>query len=86
MPHKHQHSPEVFLAVSGKSEISTYYNDGKQKDKIIIEPNSKIFGVEVKKGEYHSLKALDKWSAVYIIMKGPYKQKKHKLFPKWLKK
>jgi cupin fold WbuC family metalloprotein len=79
-PHLHKNTFEVFIALKGKIEVDTYTPDGKVKEKCVIEPGGKISGVEVKENEWHSIKALEPDSVVYIVMEGPYNPKEHKTF------
>ena len=77
-PHKHENSFEVFIALKGKIELIVYDDKKNIIDKVIISPNSNLVGVEVEKGKWHSLKAIEEGSVVYIIMQGPYKKKTHR--------
>jgi len=79
-PHKHEHTFEVFIALKGRIEITEYDNKGKVRETYVIEPNGDTKAVEVAANVYHSMKALEPDSVVYMVMEGPYNPKKHKLF------
>ncbi|MBI2139418.1 WbuC family cupin fold metalloprotein [Candidatus Woesearchaeota archaeon] len=84
-PHRHEHSFEAFIALKGKVEIAVYDDDGAVKEKAVIGPDGDNRGVEVPAKEWHSLRALEKDSCVYIVMQGPYHPEGHKRFAPWLK-
>ncbi len=82
-PHRHFKSPEVFIALWGKAIMIEFDEKGKIVESTIIEPGSETAGVEFKKGEFHSLIALEPDTVLYEVHEGPYEGGADKHYAGW---
>jgi len=80
-PHKHTHTPEIFIRLRGRVALLTFDDSGEIKDKFILDEENP--GAEIPVNTWHSLVSLDRDSVLYLVMEGPYDEKTHKTFPKW---
>ena len=84
-PHKHENPDkrEVFIILRGKVAAFFFDNEGNITDRIILDKEKGVFGVEVAPRKWHSIMSLDQDSVVYEIKDGPYNVQNDKIFAPW---
>lgn len=70
--HKHPTKDETFVLLRGRVRVTTNNDDGSIIDNIILCPEEGIYGVNIKKGVWHSLEALETGSIFFECKEGPF--------------
>tara|TARA_B100001167_G_C16706715_1_gene274349 strand:+ start:210 stop:692 length:483 start_codon:yes stop_codon:yes gene_type:complete len=87
-PNKSLNKSESLLIIEGKVLLILFDNDGKIKNKIIMQndgDDQSVFMYRINKGEWHTMKALSKEVIVYEILEGPFTNSSEEK-PKWMPK
>ena len=84
-PHKHENPDkrEVFLILRGKVVMFFFDNNGKITDKVLLDRDKGVYGVEVEPGCWHCVFSLESGSVVYEIKDGPYDVNNDKIIAPW---
>lgn len=70
--HRHQSSDETIIVVSG-SVRAIIYNDNKEiLNDVILKAGSEVFGIDIKKGEWHKCESLETGTVMFEVKAGPY--------------
>ena len=71
--HRHQLTNETQLLIRGHIKIS-FYNDLKEVTEVYdLNPTNGAFGVQIPKGQWHTLEVLESGSVIIEVKDGPYK-------------
>jgi cupin fold WbuC family metalloprotein len=84
-PHKHENPDkrEVFIILRG-SVVAFFFDDaGNITEKILLNNEKGVHGVEVPPGKWHSIMSLETGSVVYEIKDGPYNAQNDKILAPW---
>lgn len=84
-PHRHTNPDkrEAFLVLRGKILVVTFTDEGRIRDRCLLDPAKGNFGVEVAPEEWHMLISLEEGSVIYEIKDGPYNAIDDKNFASW---
>ena len=70
--HRHPTKDETFVVLRGKVRISTFNDEGKVLDSIVLCPEEGRYGVDIKKNVWHSLESLESGSVIFECKAGPF--------------
>ena len=70
--HKHPTKDETFVILRGKVRVTTQRDDGSIIDDIILCPEMRNYGVNIPKGVWHTIEALDPNSCIFECKEGPF--------------
>jgi len=70
--HKHPTKDETFVILRGKVRVTTHRDDGSIIDDIILCPEMVNYGVNIPKGVWHTIEALDPNSCIFECKEGPF--------------
>jgi cupin fold WbuC family metalloprotein len=70
--HRHTHTSETYVLLRGKIKV-LFYNDKKEViEEAILDPLEGNFGVNIPKGQWHTLEVIEKGSVIFECKDGPY--------------
>jgi cupin fold WbuC family metalloprotein len=70
--HRHMHTAETYVLIRGKIKI-LFYNDKKEvTETAILDPMKGNYGVQIPKGQWHTLEVLESGSVIFEVKDGPY--------------
>ena len=70
--HRHPAKDETFVLLRGRVLVKTYKDDGSVIESIELCPNDGKYGVNIPKGVWHNLEALEHNSVFFECKEGPY--------------
>ena len=70
--HRHPTKDESFVVLRGKVRLSTYNDDGCVLESVVLCPEEGRYGVNILKGEWHTLESLESGSVVFECKEGPF--------------
>ena len=70
--HKHPTKDETFVILRGKVRVTTHNDDGSIIDDIILCPEEGRYGVNIPKGVWHTIEALEAGSVIFECKEGPF--------------
>ena len=84
-PHRHAAPAkvEVFLALTGRFLALTFDDTGAVSASAVLDPHGPVRGVEIPRGAWHALLALDPVAVAFELIEGPYDPATHKEFAPW---
>ena len=84
-PHRHQVTGkrEAFVALRGALLVVRFEENGRPVEGVVVSAEGPVRGVEVPKGEWHSIISLESGTVMYEVMLGPYDTATHKEFAPW---
>lgn len=69
--HRHQHTAETYILLRGKMFVVFYNDMGAQIDRFLLDPTIGNYGVQIPKGQWHSVEIIEP-SAIFEVKDGPY--------------
>jgi cupin fold WbuC family metalloprotein len=70
--HRHTNTPETYILLRGKLKV-TFFDKGKNiLDEFILDPLQGTYGVDIPKGQWHSLEVLETGTVIFEVKDGPY--------------
>ena len=70
--HRHRHSNETQMIVRGHIK-ALFYNDNKEVTEVFdLNPAEGRYGVQIPKGQWHTLEVLESGSVILEVKDGPY--------------
>lgn len=69
--HRHPTKDESFVLLRGRVRVTTHNDDGSIKDSVILNPQEGLYGVDIPKGVWHTLEALES-SVIFECKEGPF--------------
>lgn len=87
-PHKHENSDklELFTIIKGKAGVLFFDDNGKIKEKTIIDENGPVYSVEIPARTWHSFVVLSKEAVLFELILGKYDPDMHKKLAAWAPK
>lgn len=73
--HRHPTKDETFVLLRGKVRVTTHNDDGSIIEDIVLCPEEGMYGVNIPKGVWHTLEAMDANSVIFECLCGA--QHKH---------
>ena len=70
--HKHPTKDETFVILRGKVRVSTHNDDGSIIDNVVLCPEEGRYGVNIPKGVWHTIEALEPKSVIFECKEGPF--------------
>lgn len=70
--HKHPTKDETFVLLRGKVKVTTHNDDGSIIESIVLCPEEGTYGVNIPKGVWHSLEAIEPNSVIFESKEGPF--------------
>lgn len=70
--HKHPTKDETFVILRGKVRVTTHNDDGSIKDDYVLCPEEGKYGVNIPKGMWHKLEAIESNSVIFECKEGPF--------------
>jgi cupin fold WbuC family metalloprotein len=70
--HRHPTKDESFVILRGKVRVTTHNDDGSIIDDIILCPEEGKYGVNIPKGVWHTIEAMEPDSVIFECKEGPF--------------
>lgn len=70
--HHHPTMDETLVVLRGKVRVTTYNDDGTVIESTVLSPEEGRYGVDIKKGVWHTLESLEEGSVVFECKEGPF--------------
>ena len=70
--HKHPTKDETFVILRGKVRVTTHNDDGSIIDDYVLCPEEGRYGVNIPKGVWHTIEALETGSVIFECKEGPF--------------
>ena len=70
--HRHPTKDESFVVLRGKVRVTTYNDDGSVIESVVLCQKEGRYGVDIKKGVWHNLEALEPDSVIFECKEGPF--------------
>jgi cupin fold WbuC family metalloprotein len=70
--HKHPTKDETFVLLRGKVRVTTHNDDGSIIDDVVLCPEEGRYGVNIQKGVWHTIEAMEPNSVIFECKEGPF--------------
>ena len=70
--HRHPTKDESFVILRGKVRSTTYNDDGSIIDSVVLCADDGVYGVNIPKGVWHKLEAIEPNSVIFECKEGPF--------------
>lgn len=70
--HRHRHTAETYFLVRGKINVMFYSEEGVVTETFCLDPLDGRYGVQISKGQWHTLEVLESGSVIFEVKDGPY--------------
>lgn len=70
--HRHPTKDETFVIVRGRVKVTTHNDDGSIIESVVLCPEEGRYGVNIPKGVWHTLEAVDENSVIFECKEGPF--------------
>ena len=70
--HRHPTKDESFVILRGKVRVTTHNDDGSIIEDVVLSQESGNYGVDIPKGVWHMVEALELGSVIFECKEGPY--------------
>lgn len=70
--HKHPTKDETFVLLRGRVRVTTHNDDGSIIESVVLCPKEGRYGVNIPKGVWHTLEAIDANSVIFECKEGPF--------------
>lgn len=70
--HKHPTKDETFVILRGKVRVTTHRDDGSIIDDVVLCNEEGKYGVNIPKGVWHTLEAIEPNSVIFECKEGPF--------------
>ena len=70
--HRHPTKDESFVLLRGKVRVNTYNDDGTVMESAVLCQEVGRYGVDIKKGVWHNLEAIEPGSVIFECKEGPF--------------
>ena len=71
--HRHMNTEETYILLKGKLNVLYYDENRNLMDSFILDPLAGSYGVNIPKGQWHTLEVLEPDSVIFEVKEGPYK-------------
>lgn len=69
--HRHRHTAETYILLRGRMFVVFYDETGAQAHRILLDPTTGNYGVQIPKGQWHTIEVIEP-SAIFEVKDGPY--------------
>ena len=70
--HRHPTKDESFVLLRGRVRVNTYNDDGTEIESVVLCPEEGLYGVDIPKGVWHTLEAIEPNSVIFECKEGPF--------------
>jgi len=70
--HKHSTKDETFVLLRGRVKVTTHNDDGSIIESVALCPEEGRYGVNIPKGVWHTLEAIEPNSVIFECKEGPF--------------
>ena len=70
--HKHPTKDETFVILRGKVRVTMHRDDGSIIEDVVLCPEEGQYGVNIPKGVWHKLEAIEPGSCIFECKQGPF--------------
>ena len=70
--HRHPTKDETFVLLRGRVRVTTHNDDGSIIEDVVLSQESGNYGVDIPKGVWHMVEALETGSVVFECKEGPF--------------
>lgn len=70
--HRHKNTAETYILLRGKIRVSFFNEDGNITELFDLDPAAGNYGIDIPKGQWHSLEVLSPDSVIFEVKDGPY--------------
>ena len=70
--HHHPTKDETFIILRGKVRVTTHRDDGSIIENVVLCPEEGRYGVNIPKGVWHTIEALEANSVIFECKEGPF--------------
>ena len=70
--HRHPSKDESFVILRGKVRVTTHNDDGSIIEDVVLSQESGNYGVDIPKGVWHMVEALELGSVIFECKEGPF--------------
>ena len=70
--HRHPTKDETFVLLRGKVKVTTHSDDGSIIESVALCPEEGRYGVNIPKGVWHTLEAIEPNSVIFECKEGPF--------------
>ena len=70
--HRHPTKDESFVILRGKVRVTTHNDDGSIIEDVVLSQESGNYGVDIPKGVWHMVEALESGSVIFECKEGPF--------------
>ena len=69
---RHQNTDETMILIRGKMKVFLHDMYGNVTNSVLVSPENGVFGVHIKKGQWHSVEVLESGTIMFEVKEGPY--------------
>ena len=69
---RHQNTDETMILIRGKMKVFLHDMYGNVTNSVLVSPDNGVFGVHIKKGQWHSVEVLESGTVMFEVKEGPY--------------
>jgi cupin fold WbuC family metalloprotein len=70
--HRHLHTDETYIVLRGKIKVTFYNKQKEATESTFLGPTLGIYGLNIPKGQWHSLEVLEQKTVIFETKDGPY--------------
>lgn len=70
--HRHLYTSETYVLLRGKLKVRFYNDEKEQSSEFELDPNIGVYGVDIPKGQWHSIEVLESGTVIFEVKDGPY--------------
>ena len=69
---RHRNTDETMILIRGKMKVFLHDMYGNVTNSVLVSPDNGVFGVHIKKGQWHSVEVLESGTVMFEVKEGPY--------------
>ncbi|MEG1563810.1 MAG: WbuC family cupin fold metalloprotein [Bacteroides sp.] len=70
--HRHRHTTETYMLLRGKLRVMFYNDEGIETKSYLLDLLQGNYGVNIPKGQWHTLEVLESGTVIFEVKDGPY--------------
>lgn len=70
--HRHPHTAETYVLLRGRIDVMFYDDSGVEAQRFPLDPLAGNYGVQIPKGQWHTLEVLRSGTVILEVKDGPY--------------
>lgn len=71
--HRHMHTSETYVVLRGRLNVDFYNDDRQVTDHYELDPEAGVYGVNIPRGQWHTIEVLCSGTVIFEVKDGPYK-------------